>query len=131
MPALDSSGAYATAGSLSKTSVADAAGQKTQMAALINSVFMLLTVLFLAALFENLAQAVLGAVVIDAMVGLLSLAAFKRYYRVNRTDLMAFVAAGLGILFFSITAGIADRRRALVARPHRPCAPGRAPPPRT
>ena len=100
-------GAYVTDGSLSKTSVADAAGQKTQMAALINSVFILLTVLFLAALFENLADAVLGAVVIDAMVGLLSLAGFKRYYRVNRTDWMAFVAAGLGILFFSITAGIA------------------------
>jgi sulfate permease, SulP family len=100
-------GAYATDGSLSKSSVADAAGQRTQMASVINAVFVLLTILLLASLFENLAGAVLGAVVIDAMVGLLTLADFKRYRRVNRADWSFFIAAGLGIIFFSITAGIA------------------------
>ena len=100
-------GSYVTDGSLSKTSVADAAGQKTQMASLINAVFVLLTMLVLASLFENLASAVLGAVVIDAMVGLITFEDLRRYYRVNRADWAAFMAAGLGIIFFSITAGIA------------------------
>jgi SulP family sulfate permease len=58
-------------GSLSKSSVADTAGQQTQMASLINAVFVLLTLLFLASIFENLPTATLGAVVIDAMLGLL------------------------------------------------------------
>ncbi len=100
-------GSYATDGSLSKTSVADAAGQRSQMASLINAVFMLLTMLFLAGLFKNLPDAVLGAVVIDAMIGLITVADFRRYYRVNRADWVFFMAAGLGIIFLSITAGIA------------------------
>ena len=44
-------------GSLSKTSVADAAGQRSQMASLINATFVLLTMLFLTALFDNLPRA--------------------------------------------------------------------------
>ena len=99
-------GGFATDGSLSKTSVADTAGQKSQMASLINAVLILLTMLFLASLFADLASAVLGAVVIDAMVGLLGLTEFKRYYRVNRPDWMFFMGAMLGILFLGIIQGI-------------------------
>jgi sulfate permease, SulP family len=93
-------------GSLSKTSVADDAGQKSELASLINAVFILATMLFLATLFESLPGATLGAVVIDAMIGLITLAPLKRYYRVSRTDWLFFMGAGLGILFFGIMAGI-------------------------
>ncbi len=99
-------GGFATDGSLSKTSVADAAGQKTQMASLINAALVLLTMLLLAGLFEKLPAATLGAVVIDAMVGLITLADLRRYYRVNRADWLFFMGAGLGILFLGITQGI-------------------------
>lgn len=99
-------GGFVTDGSLSKTSVADAAGQRTQMASLINAAMMLLTLLVLASLFENLPQAALGAVVIDAMVGLMSFAPMRRYYRVNRPDWVFFMGATLGILFFGIQQGV-------------------------
>ena len=66
-------GGFANDGSLSKTSVADAAGQRSQMASLINAGFILLTMLFLAGLFKSLPGATLGAVVIDAMLGLITL----------------------------------------------------------
>ena len=99
-------GGFVVDGSLSKTSVADAAGQRSQMASLINAVFILLTILLLASLFEKLPSATLGAVVIDAMVGLITLADLKRYYRVNRADWVFFMGAGLGILFFGIIEGI-------------------------
>ena len=99
-------GGFVVDGSLSKTSVADAAGQKTELASLINAVFILATMLFLATLFESLPGATLGAVVIDAMIGLITLDALKRYYRVNRADWVFFMGAGLGILFFGIMAGI-------------------------
>ena len=99
-------GGFVVDGSLSKTSVADDAGQKTELASLINAVFILATMLFLATLFENLPGATLGAVVIDAMIGLVTLDALKRYYRVNRADWVFFMGAGLGILFFGIMAGI-------------------------
>jgi SulP family sulfate permease len=99
-------GGFATDGSLSKTSVADAAGQKTQMASLINAAFVLLTILVLARLFENLPSAVLGAVVIDAMVGLIAFGELTRYYRVNRADWVFYMGAALGIFFVGIIQGI-------------------------
>ena len=76
------------------------------MASLINAVFILLTILLLASLFEKLPGATLGAVVIDAMIGLISFAPLKRYYRVNRADWAFFMGAGLGILFLGIMQGI-------------------------
>jgi sulfate permease, SulP family len=99
-------GGFVVDGSLSKTSVADDAGQKSEMASLINAVFVLATMVFLATLFEDLPSATLGAVVIDAMIGLISFGPLKRYYRVNRGDWLFFMGAGLGILFIGIIAGI-------------------------
>ena len=91
-------GGFVVDGSLSKTSVADGAGQKSELASLINAVFILATMLFLATLFESLPGATLGAVVIDAMVGLITFAPLKRYYRVNRSDWLFCMGAGVGIL---------------------------------
>jgi len=99
-------GGFVVDGSLSKTSVADAAGQKSELASLINAVFILATMLFLATLFESLPAATLGAVVIDAMIGLITFAPLERYFRVNRADWLFFMGAGLGILFFGIMTGI-------------------------
>jgi sulfate permease, SulP family len=99
-------GGFPVDGSLSKTSVAASAGQKTQMASLINAGFVLLTMLFLASLFKNLPAATLGAVVIDAMIGLVTFAPMRRYYRVNRMDWVFFMGAMAGILVFGIIAGI-------------------------
>ncbi len=50
-------GAFVVDGSLSKTTVADLAGQKTQLASIFTGCFILLTVLVLAALFTNLPEA--------------------------------------------------------------------------
>ena len=99
-------GGFATDGSLSKTSVADVAGQSSQVASLVNAVLILLTMLFLAGLFESLPAATLAAVVIDAMIGLITFVEWRRYYAVNRADWLFFMGAGLGILAFGIIQGI-------------------------
>jgi high affinity sulfate transporter 1 len=99
-------GGYVVDGSLSKTTVADLAGQKTQMASLFTAGFILLTVLFLAALFTNLPEAVLGAVVIDAAVGLVKVPVLRRVRSTSRVDFAAYVAAGLGLFFVGILVGV-------------------------
>lgn len=99
-------GGFATDGSLSKTTVADVAGQRSQVASLINAGLILLTLVLLAGLFETLPAATLGAVVIDAMIGLITFAPLKRYFLVNRADWVFFMGAALGILFFGIAQGI-------------------------
>jgi MFS superfamily sulfate permease-like transporter len=99
-------GGFPVDGSLSKSSVADAAGQRTQTASLINAGFVLLTLLFLADLFEQLPSATLAAVVIDAMLGLITFTEMRRYFVVSRSDFVFFTGAMFGILFFGIIAGI-------------------------
>jgi high affinity sulfate transporter 1 len=99
-------GGFVNDGSLSKSSVADAAGQETQMASLINAGLVLLTLVALATLFKDLPDAALGAIVIDAMVGLITVTDLKRYFRVNLADWVFFMGAMLGILFFGIIQGI-------------------------
>ena len=64
-------GGFAGCGSLSKTAVSESSGQKTQLAGLTVAGLTVLTLLFLAGMFSNLPQAVLGAVVVDAALGLI------------------------------------------------------------
>ena len=98
-------GGFGVDGSLSKTTVADNAGQKTQVASLVNALLILLTMLFLAGLFTTLPNAVLGAVVVDAAIGLVKVEEV-RFYRLNRRDFAAFLAAAIGLFFISILVGV-------------------------
>jgi high affinity sulfate transporter 1 len=95
------------AGSLSKSSVNDASGAKSEMASLAQGVFVILTLLFLAPLFADLPEAVLGAIVIEAVVfGLMDVKALKRVYRLNRTEFWVGIIALLGVLTFGTLKGV-------------------------
>ncbi len=95
------------AGSLSKSSVNDASGAKSEMASLAQGVFVILTLLFLASLFADLPQAVLGAIVIEAVIfGLMDVKALKRIYRLNRTEFWVGTIALLGVLTFGTLKGV-------------------------
>lgn len=76
------------------------------MASLINAGFVLLTMLFLASLFKDLPDAVLGAVVIDAMIGLMNFGLLVRYFRVNPVDWVFYMACFIGLIFSGIIPGI-------------------------
>ncbi len=63
-------GGFLVVGSLSKTSVATAAGARSQVANLIAAAFSFLTLIFLTPLFRNMPQPALAAIVIAAMLHL-------------------------------------------------------------
>jgi SulP family sulfate permease len=63
-------GGFLVVGSLSKTSVAMAAGARTQLASLVAAVFCLLTLVLLTPLFRGMPHPALGAIVIAAMLHL-------------------------------------------------------------
>jgi sulfate permease, SulP family len=98
-------GGYAVEGSLSKTTVADNAGQKTQLASLITFGLILLTIVLLAGFFTTLPDAVLGAVVIDAGISLIKFREF-RFYRLSARDFAAFMATALAVFFIGVLAGV-------------------------
>ncbi len=93
-------------GSLSRTAAADSASQKTQMAALINGVFVIITVLALTALFHDLPEAVLGAIVIHAVWHLIDFKKLYKMYKVSQPDFAVAMICMLGVLTVDILAGL-------------------------
>lgn len=105
-------------GSLSKTAVNGSAGARSQVSGLFVAVLTVLTLLFLTGLFENLPEATLAAVVVAAVVELVDHRALVRLYRVwsaplsaiyghaARADLIAAVAALVGVLLFDTLPGL-------------------------
>jgi high affinity sulfate transporter 1 len=93
--------------SLSASSLNESAGARTPMASLITGALVLLTLLFLAPLFSDLPKAVLGAVIIDAVVfGMIDLPELRRLRRVARFDFWIAVAAIVAVLFSGVLAGV-------------------------
>jgi sulfate permease, SulP family len=99
-------GGFPGCGSLSKTAVAEGSGQKTQIAGLTVAGLTVLTLLFLAGMFSNLPQAVLGAVVIDAALGLIHFKVARRFFAASRQDSVVFVGTALGLFFVGVVVGI-------------------------
>ena len=99
-------GGFPGCGSLSKTAVAEGSGQKTQLAGLTVAGLTVLTLLFLAGMFSNLPQAVLGAVVIDAALGLIHYEVSARFFTASRVDFLVFAATAVGLFFVGVVAGI-------------------------
>ena len=121
-------------GSLSKSSLNVASGARSQMASLAQAAFVILTFLLLAPLFANLPNAVLGAIVIQAVVfGLMDVKAMKRIYRLNRIEFFVGAIALLSVLSFGTLQGVINgllmSLAVLVARVSKPEIPvlGRLP----
>lgn len=99
-------GGFGVAGSLSKTATADRSGGRTQMVGMTTAVLALATILFLAPLLSGLPKAVLSAIVINAVWGLMDFAAMRRYARLRRNDIVAACAAAVGVLWLGPLNGL-------------------------
>jgi sulfate permease, SulP family len=97
---------YPVAGGLSQSAVNDKAGARTALALVFASVTLALCLLFLTGLLENLPKAVLAAVVLTAIYGLLDFPAMLRMFRVSRLDFLAAALALVGVLLLGILQGI-------------------------
>ena len=100
------SGGFVVGGALSKTAVAISAGGRTQVGNLFAAALGVLTILFLLPLFESLAFAALGAIVIVAMYGLSDFGYFRSLWRVRKLEFAIAVAAMLGVLTVGVLAGV-------------------------
>jgi high affinity sulfate transporter 1 len=90
----------------SRTAVNDQMGVRTQVAGLVSAVFVGLVLLFLTGLVEELPAAVLGAVVIYAAVGLVSLAEWRAVRTVSHADFAIAVVALVGVVLLGVLEGI-------------------------
>jgi sulfate permease, SulP family len=93
--------------SLSASSLNESAGAMTPVASLVTGGLVLLTLIVLAPLFSSLPKAVLGAVIIDAVVfGMIDVPELRRLYRVTRFDFWVAAAAIVGVLSVGVLAGV-------------------------
>jgi high affinity sulfate transporter 1 len=93
---------YPVAGGLSQSAVNDKAGARTPLALVFASMTLALCLLFLTGLLENLPKAVLAAVVLTAVYGLLDFPALLRMWRMSRLDFYAATIALLAILLAAL-----------------------------
>jgi len=93
--------------SLSASSLNESAGATTPVASLVTGALVLATLIALAPLFSDLPKAVLGAVIIDAVVfGMIDIAELRRLHRVTPFDFWVAVAAIIGVLSAGVLAGV-------------------------
>ena len=97
---------YPVAGGLSQSAVTDKAGARTALALVFASVTLALCLLFLTGFLENLPKAVLAAIVLTAIYGLLDFPALLHMWRVSRLDFLAAALALIGVLLLGILQGI-------------------------
>ena len=94
-------------GSLSKSPVNDGAGARSQVSSLAQAGFVILTLLFLAPIFSELPEAVLGAIIIEAVtLGMMNVGEMKRLLLVKPYEFAAALAALLGVMTFGILPGV-------------------------
>ena len=97
---------YPVAGGLSQSAVNDKAGARTALALVFASITLALCLLFLTGLLENLPKAVLAAVVLTAVYGLLDFPRLLYMLRVSRLDFLAAAIALLAVLLLGILQGV-------------------------
>src|SRR4051794_25128305 len=99
---------FTVTGGPSASATAERVGAKSPpVAFLVSALMTLLTILFLAGLFADLPEAVLGAIVIWAVSGMLNPAKLMQYWRAQSLEFWASLGALLGVVLINILPGVA------------------------
>lgn len=97
---------YPVAGGLSQSAVNEKAGAKTPLALLFASATLALSLLFLTGLLRDLPKAVLAAIVLMAVTGLINIHDLRRVWRVSRLEFQVAMVALIGVLLLGILKGV-------------------------
>lgn len=97
---------FIVGGGASQTAANDRAGARTPLVSLIVAGLTVLTSVALLPLFRDLPEAVLGAIVISAVLGFLNVAALRRIARLRRDSFLIALATMAGVLVLGVLAGL-------------------------
>lgn len=99
--------AFPTTGGFSRTAVNNDAGAKTGLASLISVALIVVTLLFFTPLFHNLPNAILAAVIMVAVFGLVDYKEAMHLWKTDKTDFILLLATFLATATLGIEIGIA------------------------
>lgn len=100
------SGTYPVAGGFGRSMVNHAAGAQTTVASMISALLVAITVAFCTPLFYYLPNAVLGAVIIMAVLPLIDVKAFTDSWRFNKADALTLLGTFMFVLILGVELGI-------------------------
>ena len=98
---------FTVTGGLSASATAERVGAKSPLPFLVSGLMALLTILFLAGLFADLPEAILGAIVIWAVSGMIKPERIAQYWRAQSLEFWAALGALLGVILIDILPGVA------------------------
>ena len=98
--------AFPVTGGFSRTAVNDQAGARTGLASIISAALIILTLLFLTKYFYYLPNAILAAIIMVAVFGLIDYKEAKNLFRKDKTDFYLFMITAIGTLVLGIEEGI-------------------------
>lgn len=82
------------------------AGCKTPVSNVVMSVVVLLTLLVITPLFKYTPNAILGSIIISAVIGLVDYEAAILIWKVDKLDFIACMGAFFGVVFVSVEIGL-------------------------
>jgi high affinity sulfate transporter 1 len=97
---------FSIGSSLSKSAANDRSGAKTPVSLIVCAALTVVVALFFTPFFAPLPEAVLAAVVIVAITGMIKVRTIRRLYRLNRMDFALAIVAMLGVLTFEALEGL-------------------------
>ena len=97
---------YPVTGGFSRSAVNASAGARTHLAGLITAAVVAVTLLFLTGLLYDIPKAVLGAIIMTAVFGLIDIAEMKKLWRTDRQDLALLAITFVATLSVGIQEGI-------------------------
>lgn len=99
-------GAYPVAGSFSRSSVNYYSGARTPVSSLVCALLIVLVLLFFTDLFANLPHAVLAAIVMVSVVGLMDLKSSRKHWSIHRHDTLTEYATLFLVLLMGVEIGL-------------------------
>ncbi len=99
-------GGYPVAGGLSQTAVNEKSGARSRLSLVFASATLAVCLLFLSGLVAGMPRAMLAAVVLMAVYGLVDIPALRHMRRSSRIDFLSALAALVGVLLLGILQGV-------------------------
>ena len=97
---------YPVTGGFSRTAVSYQAGARTALASIVTAIIVLLTLLFFTPLFYFLPNAVLAAIIIVAVIGLIDIKDAKYMFKIKKANGWALILTFLSTLAIGVEQGI-------------------------
>ncbi len=97
---------YPTTGSFTRSAINDEAGARSGMSSILSALLVALVLLFLTPLFEFLPQAVLGGIIISAVIGLIDWNKAAKLWNLDRRDFISMIVTFIITLMVGVQEGV-------------------------